>query len=81
MKKLSLDLDDMALDSFETVTGDEKPRGTVRAHASDVTSCITWDYETCHWSCQQTCGDSCGGTCVFETCYNPGCGPSIIIED
>jgi hypothetical protein len=44
MKKLSLELADLAVESFETFVG-ERDRGTVRANCG----CVTW-------SCGGTCG-------------------------
>jgi hypothetical protein len=44
MKKLSLELAELAVESFETFVG-ERDRGTVRANCG----CVTW-------SCGGTCG-------------------------
>jgi hypothetical protein len=46
MRKLSLDLAELAVESFETFV-DERDRGTVRANCG----CVTW-------SCAGTCGAS-----------------------
>ena len=47
MKKLSLDLNQLAVESFETDADGQSPRGTVRGNAE--TDC-------CTFSCQGTCG-------------------------
>lgn len=81
MKKLTLQVDDLRVESFETVRT-EAPRGTVRGNAptwycSEQIDC-TYDYgcETenvscggsCNGSCVDTCGASCNGTCA-ASCY------------
>ena len=47
MKKLSLDLNQLAVESFETDSDEQSPRGTVRANGD----CVTY-------SCEGTCGAS-----------------------
>jgi hypothetical protein len=47
MRKLSLDLNQLAVESFETDADGQSPRGTVRGNAE--TDC-------CTFSCQGTCG-------------------------
>jgi hypothetical protein len=70
MKKLKLNLDDVAVDSFETTSTDSPGRGTVRAHS--------------HWTCQETgclntygcdtayCNQSDQIACPTATCHE-GC--------
>jgi hypothetical protein len=47
MKKLSLDLAELRVESFETAAGGPTPRGTVRGNA--LSDC-------CTFSCAGTCG-------------------------
>ena len=53
MKKLSLDLDELTVESFETI-GAEDERGTVVAHGSTGAEIL------CHCSGLDTCGEDCG---------------------
>lgn len=65
MEKISLNLDALLVESFDTTSDMEQPRGTVRgAEASEATDCLF----TCGHSCEVTCGDSCHGSCIGETC-------------
>jgi hypothetical protein len=74
MRKRKLDIDHLAVESFETGNAAEL-RGTVRAHAqsepyhcaSGVWSCL----ETC--DIDATCGMSCNGTCSGDTCAGSTC--------
>jgi hypothetical protein len=80
MQKISLNLDTLLVESFETTTGMEQPRGTVRgaesAEPTEATHCgsceascgPTFCLFTCGQSCEVTCGDSCHGSCMGETC-------------
>lgn len=85
MKKLTLDLDHLLIESFEPSSDSRSERGTVRAHDySDDLDCWRlpdprWDsiqggscYGTCGYSCD-TCNYSCGGTCGEGTCYGDTC--------
>jgi hypothetical protein len=77
MKKLSLDLDQLAVESFDT-SGPERSRGTVRGF--DITAstcyeencgCIT-DGGTCNTDCgQNTCDNTCNqASCAGDSCVN-----------
>lgn len=58
--KLTLDLDQLSVDSFDT-TGAEKQKGTVFGEECTCpTAC------TCPgcFTCDETCADSCNGTCI-----------------
>ena len=80
MKKISLDLDALRVESFETTTDARTARGTVRgaesAEPTEATHCgsceascgPTFCLFTCGQSCEPTCGDSCHGSCMGETC-------------
>jgi hypothetical protein len=73
--KLKLNLEDLSVDSFDTVRSG-KARGTVFGE-----QCTCWTYcgqntcpgcPTCDGTCNGTCaGDTCAGTCnsCAESCY------------
>ena len=69
MKKLALNLDGLAVQSFETQST-ARPRGTVHgAEWTEPTSCwIDTDVVSC--------GGSCDHTYCNETCAGGGCGGS-----
>lgn len=73
MPKLKLHLDQLTVDSFDTLAADAR-RGTVQAFAPPTLlyTCATCDpscesCNSCFNTCHNTCGPSCNGTCV--TCY------------
>jgi hypothetical protein len=82
MKKMKLDLNELAVDSFDTVAT-VKPKGTVFGEqCTCYTNCTcpgcptcaascngTCDENTCDASCAATC-DSCYFTQCVNTCYN-----------
>lgn len=79
MKKLSLNLDALSVETFDTSPDEMVQRGTVQGHA-------TWHYngctaaqpcnpssspnytldETCQETCVYSCGVSCGGSCDYS---------------
>lgn len=78
MNKLTLNVEDLAVESFATAP-EKDGRGTVRAHADTwINSCP----QSCDWTCNTrndgtcptgfTCHESCGGTC--DAGCNPGTG-------
>lgn len=76
MHKLKLDLDQLAVESFDTNPSDSARRGTVQGFvptpaATCFITCPTC-YNTCA-SCGGTCDNSCGGTCY---CSGYTCGGS-----
>jgi hypothetical protein len=85
MNKLKLELDDLAVESFDTTCGNND-RGTVVGEqqlctcptACTCPGCPTCD-ATCPDTCVHTCADTCGGLsycyCVsqWETCPVRGC--------
>jgi hypothetical protein len=83
MHKLKLDLDQLTVDSFDTLSADGAGRGTIEAFQTNAPPCtIVWNptyaptcADTCA-TCPVTCYNSCGGTC--DTCYCSGhtCGGS-----
>ncbi len=60
MKKLTLDLDLLAVESFATVAEKAEPRGTVHGADSEQPSPRCTDFKTC-WTCigEDTCGWPC----------------------
>jgi hypothetical protein len=81
--KLTLKLDDLSVDSFET-TIKQKARGTVFGE-----QCTCWTYcgqntcpgcPTCGASCNGTCDASCNGTCNCPS-GNATCGYSCNYTD
>ncbi|HEY0021006.1 MAG TPA: hypothetical protein VGC13_32190 [Longimicrobium sp.] len=61
--KLSLNLDDLSVDSFDTTTA-EKAKGTVFGEqCTCYTNCTCPGCPTCYASCNGTCDASCNGTC------------------
>lgn len=83
MNKLSLKLDDLTVESFDTA-GPITGRGTVQGHGHpksgfcsengspcDTYTCHCTDFDTCEYSCGQSCPntcDSCQATCI--SCMN-----------
>lgn len=81
MKKLGLNIDDLAVESFQTTTAAEA-RGTVVGHGVSETTCFQricdcpsgsgWTCEPSqNGTCEFTCDASCNGTCE-DTCAD-GC--------
>ncbi|HEX6370712.1 MAG TPA: hypothetical protein VF006_17450 [Longimicrobium sp.] len=77
MKKLRLNLDQLAVDSFDTAVPEEK-KGTVFGEQCTCQTictcpgCPTCD-NTCPNTCAYSCDDmSCGGSCWYTEC--PGTG-------
>ncbi len=65
--KLRLQLEDLAVDSFDT-SGAEKPKGTVFGEqCTCYTNCTCPGCPTCDASCNGTCAGSCN-SCV-ESCH------------
>lgn len=70
MRKLRLDLDDLAVDSFDTRPEPKEGRGTVLAHESGMVGCVnyaTYEYASCDYS-------ACGGTSCAYPCGTGGSG-------
>ena len=70
LKKRKLSLDELSIESFETVAP-ESGRGTVRAHASGMATCVDMgcnagtEYTNCFGGCGG--GDTAGLSCACET--------------
>jgi hypothetical protein len=86
MSKLKLDLDQLDVQSFETATGREDERGTIRGHArselctpycpshfNEATTCQVSDLGTCAASCGASCPATCNGGATCVTCWDPQC--------
>jgi len=86
MKKLTLDLDTLRVESFEPSPVQRREGGTVHAHAvvNDSQNVNCWKLPpndptfgatcfTCEYSCYGTCDYSCEGTCGQGTCYGDSC--------
>lgn len=76
MKKLTLDVETLAVESFDTSAG-EAGRGTVRGRAAtnEYDSCAcSLDYDSCKVSCRpcDTCDTSCAGG-PWCDCLPSGC--------
>jgi hypothetical protein len=78
MHKISLDIDDLAVESFDTVDADGKKLGTVRGHDQTGDSCDRSDCASCSpFGCP---GDTvtCFGSCRNSQYYPGGpCEPYI----
>lgn len=71
MKKLTLKIEELNVDSFDTeATSRRDRRGTIQGRDS-----IPQTAMTCPVSCWGTCAPSCGGSCEQATCYH-SCGAS-----
>lgn len=73
MKKLTLTLDDLQVDSFHTSAG-PREEGTVygEQQCTCQTACTCPGCPTCAETCPNTCNATCPWTCEYS-CYNT-CG-------
>lgn len=80
MKKLTLAIEDLRVDSFHTSV-DRREEGTVHGEEQQCTcqtnctcpGCPTCDY-TCPYTCQETCVNTCNqSTCAYQ--LDPPWGP------
>jgi hypothetical protein len=62
MRKLTLSLDALSVESFDTTPLAREKGGTVHGHACDC-SCCCGTNETC-----RTCDESACNTCIFVSC-------------
>jgi hypothetical protein len=84
-RKLTLKLEDLSVDSFDTTTG-QKAKGTVFGEqCTCYTNCTCPGCPTCYASCNGTCGGTCGeNTCAAScngTCAGATCGYSCYDTD
>lgn len=73
--KLTHDLDQLQVDSFDTSADEQAQRGTVHGNADCTCQCCETDFtacgqNSCAASCNGTCVASCNGTCNEYTCIN-----------
>ena len=80
MKKLSLSLDELRVDSFDTTPVESKRKGTVFGEQCTCDTACTCpgcpSCDSCDPSCAHTCWETCDDpTCMScgETCANYGC--------
>lgn len=68
--KLKLAVDELCVETFETVADGGHERGTVHARESLPGAQCATGAPTCPYSCEETCPLSCNPTChyLFETC-------------
>jgi hypothetical protein len=88
MKKLSLNLDQLTVDSFDTVAAEPKKGTVFGEQCTCYTQCTCPGCPTCYHTCNQadhtcgptceTCDFSCGGSCWYTECPTTGetCNPS-----
>lgn len=75
MKKLDLNLDQLAVESFDT-GGERLLRGTVRGNDVSDTTC---HQRLCTCPSMRTCETDCGDyTCGGDTCGGATCGSSCV---
>lgn len=77
MKKLKLDLTELAVESFATASQDA-PDGTVRAHDGSGAD-VSCDETTCGDSIAYTCPPV-GGYCLPQSTFAPSCGGQLSCE-
>jgi len=78
MKKLSLALDDLRVDSFQTSGGREEEGTVFGEQCTCETNCTCPGCPTCDFTCPYTCEQTCANTCGQYTCAyqrNPPLGP------
>jgi len=72
MRKLKLDLDDLTVEAFDTVTT-HAPDGTVVGYGPTLTA----QCGSCWISCNGTCPLPCTGGFYSECCTGDGCNPTF----
>ncbi|HEX6041904.1 hypothetical protein [Longimicrobium sp.] len=72
MKKLTLKLDELRVDSFDTESVAPTTRGTVEGRDSLNGTCGASCY-TCQVSCNNMSCFTCNGTCEMSVCYGGSC--------
>jgi hypothetical protein len=80
MKKLSLNIDELSIQSFETM-GNATPRGTVHAKRSEIWATCEEGDLSYPGSCEiQTCDEYCADP-TYTTCPNATQGPTCRQSD
>lgn len=75
MNKLKLDLDSVAVETFEVSADGERRAGSVDAYETPVFPSAGGG-GTCFVSCEETCGTAACGTCApscWPSCRDPEC--------
>jgi len=76
MKKLTLDLDALEVEAFETLPAGG--RGTVAGRDAETGNCTGVENYSCYEDCTTLGEDlSCQPTCPSVTHYAPGCGTPV----
>jgi hypothetical protein len=84
MKKLALELESLAVESFPTTGAPGVSAGTVNAYESRTVP-VDESIDTCQSGCQQTdtctvteysCVEQTWATCYGATCFGVSCGPA-----
>ncbi|HEX6368604.1 MAG TPA: hypothetical protein VF006_06720 [Longimicrobium sp.] len=78
MKKLTLTLDDLRVDSFQTSEGRQEEGTVFGEQCTCQTNCTCPGCPTCDRTCPATCEYSCYNTCDQYTCayqLDPPFGP------
>ena len=71
MKKLTLQLDDLRIDSFATTAGDARAKGTVHARSAYDPSWVD-RCPSAFYACEPTeYEDTCAASCGADTCAYP----------
>ena len=66
--KLKLNLDQLAVDSFDTTRPAARAGTVFGEECTCQTACTCPGCPTCYESCNGTCGDTCAYTCDDDTC-------------
>ena len=67
MRKIHLDIDDLAVESFDTAKGEGAAAGTVRGHDATMVA------DGCPNISRGTCFQSCAMTNGYQYCIDPYC--------
>ena len=88
--KLTLDLDRLAVDSFDTSSGTAKKGTVFGEQCTCYTNCTCPGCPTCDATCDATCANTCPNTCANTcgcptggvSCYDTecDCGPQTCLQ-
>ena len=70
--KLKLNLNELQVDSFNTLETEQKSGTVFGEQCTCRTACTCPGCPTCYASCNGTCDASCNGTCYDYTCADCG---------
>ncbi len=77
MRKLKLNLDQLAVDSFGTVPAEEKKGTVLGEQCTCYTACTCPGCDTCDASCGATCMSQCGSCDSNDPSWTAG-GPNCL---